>query len=109
MQEQPQLPSNDPPSSGGDPTQDLERILDIPLTVHVELGRKRVRISDLLQVGTGAILELDIAAGAALSIYANNTLIAQGEAVVVGDHYGIRVTDIVSPEERIRRLSGQEI
>ena len=109
MQDQTPLATNDPGNPGGDSNQDLERILDIPLTVHVELGRKRVRISELLQVGTGAIMELDIAAGAPLSIYANNTLIAQGEAVVVGDHYGVRVTDIVSPEERIRRLSGQEL
>jgi flagellar motor switch protein FliN/FliY len=107
MQDQAQLPSDG--SAGGPVQQDLDRILDIPLTVHVELGRKRLRISELLQVGTGAILELDNAAGAPLSIYANNTLIAQGEAVVVGDHYGIRVTDIVSPEERVRRLSGSEL
>jgi len=107
MQDQAQLPPDG--SAAGSANQDLDRILDIPLTVHVELGRKRLRISELLQVGTGAILELDNAAGSPLSIYANNTLIAQGEAVVVGDHYGIRVTDIVSPEERVRRLSGSDL
>ena len=87
MQDQAQLPPDG--SAAGSANQDLDRILDIPLTVHVELGRKRLRISELLQVGTGAILELDNAAGSPLSIYANNTLIAQGEAVVVGDLQGV--------------------
>ncbi len=85
---------------------DLERILDIPLTVHVEIGRKRIKISELLDLGAGAVLELDAQAGAPLAIYANQTLLARGEAVVVGERYGIRITDIVSPEERIKRLGG---
>ncbi len=85
----------------------LERLLSIPLTLTVELGRKRVRIGELLKVGAGHVIELDIAAGAPLSIYANQTLIAEGEAVVVGDHYGIRITDIVSPAERVQRLGGK--
>ncbi|MDH5492777.1 MAG: flagellar motor switch protein FliN [Myxococcales bacterium] len=86
----------------------LERVLEIPLTLHVELGRKRMRIRELLEIGAGAVVELEVAAGAPLTIYANDTLIAEGEAVVVGDRYGIRVTDIVSPTERVRRLSGGE-
>jgi len=85
---------------------DIERILEIPLEVSVELGRKRIRISELLSLSVGSVLELGTAAGAPLSIYANNTLIARGEAVVVGERYGIRVTDIVSPKERVRRLGG---
>ena len=86
---------------------DIERILEIPLEVSVELGRKRMRISELLALSVGSVLELGTAAGSPLSIYANNTLIARGEAVVVGERYGIRVTDIVSPKERVRRLGGE--
>lgn len=86
---------------------DIDRILEIPLEVSVELGRKRMRISELLALSVGSVLELGTAAGAPLSIYANNTLIARGEAVVVGERYGIRVTDIVSPRERVRRLGGE--
>lgn len=86
---------------------DIERILEIPLEVSVELGRKRMRISELLSLSVGSVLELGTAAGSPLSIYANNTLIARGEAVVVGERYGIRVTDIVSPKERVRRLGGE--
>lgn len=87
---------------------ELDRILEIPLVIHVELGRKRMRIGELLEVGTGTVVELETAAGAPLSIYANKTLIAQGEAVVVGERYGVRVTDIVSPQERVRKLGGDE-
>lgn len=86
----------------------LDRVMEIPLTIHVELGRKRVKIRELMQVGAGTVLTLDLQAGAPLSIYANQTLIAEGEAVVVGERYGVRVTDIVSPAERVRRLGGDE-
>lgn len=86
---------------------DIERILEIPLEVSVELGRKKMRISELLSLSVGSVLELGTAAGSPLCIYANNTLIARGEAVVVGERYGIRVTDIVSPKERVRRLGGE--
>jgi len=97
------------PISSPDQTtpRDLDRILEIPLEIHVELGKRRMRISELLSVGVGSIVELDSAAGTPLSIYANDTLIAQGEAVVVGDRYGVRVTDIVSPRERVRRLGAE--
>lgn len=88
---------------------ELERIMEIPLQIHVELGRKRMRISELLAVGTGTVVELTTAAGSPLSIYANQTLIAQGEAVVIGERYGIRITEIVSQRERVRRLSGGEL
>ena len=86
----------------------LDRVLEIPLAIHVELGRKRVKIRELMQVGAGTVLTLDLQAGAPLSIYANQTLIAEGEAVVVGERYGVRVTDIVSPAERVRRLGGDD-
>lgn len=79
-------------------------MLSIGLTIHVELGRRMIRVGDLLKLGAGQVLELDAGAGAPLSIYANNTLIAEGEAVVVGERYGIRITDIVSPAERVQRL-----
>ncbi len=85
---------------------ELDRILEIPLEIHVELGRRRMRISELLSIGAGGVLELNTPAGAPLSLYANQTLIAQGEAVVVGERYGVRVTDIISPRERVRRLGG---
>lgn len=85
----------------------MDRILDIPLTVHVELGKKRLKISELLEVGAGSVLELETQAGTTLSIYANQTLLAHGEAVVVGERYGVRITDIVSPAERVRRLGGE--
>lgn len=82
----------------------VERILDLPLTIHVELGHRRMRVDDLLQVAVGSVLELETAAGAPLGIYANHTLIAQGEAVVVGEHYGVRVTEILTPSERVKKL-----
>jgi len=82
----------------------VDRILDLPLTIHVELGHRRMRVDDLLQVVVGSVLELDTAAGSPLGIYANSTLIAQGEAVVVGEHYGVRVTEILTPSERVRKL-----
>jgi flagellar motor switch protein FliN/FliY len=85
----------------------IERILEIPLELTVELGRKRVRIGELLSVNVGSVIDLGTPAGAPLAIYANNTLIAHGEAVVVGERYGIRVTDIVSPRERVKRLGGE--
>ncbi len=86
----------------------LERVLSIPLTLHVELGRKRMRISELLELGAGQVVTLDVAAGTPLMLYANGTLVAEGEAVVVGDRYGVRITQIVSPEERVARLGGKE-
>ncbi|MCB9623939.1 MAG: flagellar motor switch protein FliN [Sandaracinus sp.] len=83
--------------------------MSIPLTLHVELGRKRMRIAEVLELGAGQVLELEVAAGTPLSVFANGTLVAEGEAVVVGDRYGIRITQIVSPEERIARLGGKEV
>ncbi|MCG8557255.1 MAG: flagellar motor switch protein FliN [Proteobacteria bacterium] len=85
---------------------ELARIMEIPLELHVELGRKRMKISELLSVAAGTVLELTTAAGSPLSIYANRTLIAQGEAVVVGERYGVRITEIVPPRERVKRLGG---
>jgi flagellar motor switch protein FliN/FliY len=86
--------------------EELERILDLPLEIYVEIGRRRVRISEMLGLQVGEVLELDVAAGSPLSVYANRVLVAQGEAVIVGERYGVRITQIVSPQERIRRLGG---
>jgi len=86
----------------------IERLLEIPLTIHVELGRRKMRIRELMRIGAGAVVSLDAQSGAPLSIYANHTLIAEGEAVVVGERYGVRITDIVSPAERVRRLGAEE-
>lgn len=82
----------------------LDMLLDVPLEVGVELGRTRLTIQDLLQLGPGSVIELDKIAGEALDILVNGRLVARGEAVVVNDKFGVRITDIVSPQERIARL-----
>lgn len=87
---------------------EVERILEVPLTLQVELGRRRMKIRELLDVAVGSVVELNAASGTPLMLYANNTLVAQGEAVIVGEHYGIRITEIVSPSERVRRLGGKD-
>jgi len=84
--------------------QNLDFILDIPLKVTVELGRTSVMIKDLLQLGQGSVLELDKLAGEPLEILVNGKLIAKGEVVVVNEKFGIRLTDIISPIERIETL-----
>lgn len=82
----------------------LDMLLDVPLEVNVELGRTRMTIQDLLQLGPGSVIELDKVAGEPLDILVNGRLVARGEAVVVNDKFGVRITDIVSPQERIQRL-----
>ena len=84
--------------------QNLDFILDIPLKVTVELGRTQVVIKDLLQLGQGSVLELDKLAGEPLEILVNGKLVAKGEVVVVNEKFGIRLTDIISPAERIEKL-----
>jgi len=84
--------------------QNLDFILDIPLKVTVELGRTSVMIKDLLQLGQGSVLELDKLAGEPLEILINGKLVAKGEVVVVNEKFGIRLTDIISPLERIETL-----
>ncbi len=83
---------------------DLDFLLDIPLMVSVELGRTKMLIHDLLQLGQGSVVELDKLAGEPMEIYVNNRLIARGEVVVVNEKFGVRLTDIVSPSERIKQL-----
>jgi flagellar motor switch protein FliN/FliY len=83
---------------------DMEFILDIPLTLTVELGRNRLLISEMLQLGQGSVIELTKLAGEPMDIFVNQRLIARGEVVVVNEKFGVRLTDIVSPAERVNRL-----
>ena len=82
----------------------IEVILDVPVTLSMEVGRARVPIRNLLQLNQGSVIELDRAAGEPLDVFVNGTLIAHGEVVVVNDRFGIRLTDVVSPAERLRKL-----
>jgi flagellar motor switch protein FliN len=91
-----------PPSSSS--SRRLELLLDVPLELSVEMGRTRMSIQELLALGPGSVVELDKVAGEPLDIMINDRLVARGEAVVVNDKFGIRITDIVSPAERIARL-----
>lgn len=87
-----------------DPGRDLDFILDIPLELSVELGRSKMLVNDMLQLGQGSIVELNKLAGEPLEIYINNKLVARGEVVVVNEKFGVRLTDIISPMERVRTL-----
>src|SRR5690606_18852668 len=82
----------------------LDVILDVPVTLSLEVGRARIPIRSLLQLNQGSVVELDRAAGEPLDVYANGTLVAHGEVVVVNEKFGIRLTDVVSPAGRIREL-----
>jgi flagellar motor switch protein FliN/FliY len=82
----------------------LDLLLDVPLDLSVELGRARMSIQDLLNMSPGSVVELDKIAGEPLDLMVNGRLVARGEAVVVNDKFGVRITDIVSPSERIARL-----
>ena len=82
----------------------LDMILDIPVTISVEIGRTRMLVSELLQLGQGAVVELEKLAGEPMEILVNGKLIARGEAVVVNEKFGVKLTDIVSPSERINKL-----
>lgn len=86
------------------PNQRFELLLDVPLEVMVQLGRTRMTIQELLSLGPGSVVELDKVAGEPLDIIINDRLVARGEAVVVNDKFGVRITDIVSRAERIARL-----
>lgn len=82
----------------------LEAILDVPVTISMEIGRTYLSIRNLLQLNQGSVVELDRLAGEPLDVLVNNTLIAHGEVVVVNDKFGIRLTDVVSPAERVKKL-----
>lgn len=87
------------------PVHDINMVLDIPVQLSVELGRTKVPIKHILQLGQGSVVELDALAGEPMDVLVNGYLIAQGEVVVVNDKFGIRLTDVVTPSERLRRVS----
>lgn len=92
-------------SGGGkDAKRGLEFLYDVPLQVSVEVGRSKIRLRDLLNMGEGYVIELDKLAGEPLDLYVNSKLIAKGEAVMVGDKFGIRLTDVISASDRIEKL-----
>jgi flagellar motor switch protein FliN len=91
-----------PAQAGG--ANDIDLILDIPVQLTVELGRTKIAIKNLLQLAQGSVVELDGLAGEPMDVFVNGCLIAQGEVVVVNDKFGIRLTDIITPAERIRKL-----
>ncbi|MFN0162061.1 MAG: flagellar motor switch protein FliN [Burkholderiales bacterium] len=93
------------PGTGGGQANDIGMILDIPVQLSVELGRTRIPIKQILQLAQGSVVELDGLAGEPMNVLINGCLIAQGEVVVVNDRFGIRLTDIITPSERIRKLN----
>ena len=97
--------TNFSPTPGGNAGNDITMILDIPVQLTVELGRTRIPIKHILQLAQGSVVELEALAGEPMDVLVNGYLIAQGEVVVVNDKFGIRLTDIVTPSERMRRLS----
>lgn len=92
------------PAVASAPDPSLERILDIPLLLSAQLGNTRMLIKDLLQLGPGSIVELDKLAGEPLEILVNDKLVARGEVVMVNEKFGVRLTDVVSPTERVNKL-----
>jgi flagellar motor switch protein FliN len=99
----PEGQSSTPPLTA-QPERGLEFLYDVPLQISVEVGRSKILLKDLLKMGEGYIIELDKLAGEPLDLYVNSRLIAKGEAVMVGDKFGIRLTDVVSPIDRIEQL-----
>lgn len=99
---------NDLQDSAGTKPEDedvnLDVILDIPVTLSMEIGRTRISIRNLLQLNQGSVVELDRLAGEPMDVMVNGTLVAHGEVVVVNERFGIRLTDVVSPSERVRKL-----
>jgi flagellar motor switch protein FliN/FliY len=97
---------SDPPETNETPIdkKNLDFILDIPLQVTVELGRTKLLVKDILQLNQGAVVELTKLAGEPLDIFVNSKLVARGEAVVVNEKFGVRLVDIVSPNERVEKI-----
>ena len=92
------------PEINGPQDSNLDRILDIPLVLSAQLGNTRMLIKDLLQLGPGSIVELDKLAGEPLEVLVNERLVARGEVVMVNEKFGIRLTDVISPTERVNKL-----
>lgn len=97
--------ANFAPTTASSAGNDINMILDIPVQLTVELGRTRIPIKNILQLAQGSVIELEALAGEPMDVLVNGYLIAQGEVVVVNEKFGIRLTDIVTPSERMRRLS----
>jgi flagellar motor switch protein FliN/FliY len=93
-----------PATNGTGGQRDMDFLLDVPLEITVELGRTRMLIKDLLQLGQGSVVELQKIAGEPMEVLVNNKLVARGEVVVVNEKFGVRLTDIISPTERIQQL-----
>ena len=98
----PEVPVTSTAASRSDVNIDV--ILDVPVTLSLEVGRTRLPIRSLLQLSQGSVVELERAAGEALDVFVNGTLVAHGEVVVVNEKFGIRLTDVISPADRIRKL-----
>ncbi|MFO6421869.1 flagellar motor switch protein FliN [Motilimonas sp. KMU-193] len=99
-----QFDSDDSPSISSEEKRRLDAIMDIPVTISMEVGRSHISIRNLLQLNQGSVVELDRVAGEPLDVLVNGTLIAHGEVVVVNDKFGIRLTDVISQTERIKKL-----
>jgi flagellar motor switch protein FliN/FliY len=91
-------------AKGGGGEVQMDAILDVPVTISMEIGRTQISIRNLLQLNQGSVVELDRLAGEPMDVLVNGTLIAKGEVVVVNEKFGIRLTDIISPADRVRRL-----
>jgi len=94
----------DESAGSGDENRNMDAILDIPVTMSVEIGNTKVSIRNLLQLNQGSVVELDRMAGEPLDVLVNGTLVAQGEVVVVNEKFGIRLTDVISAQERVKNL-----
>lgn len=100
------MASPDLGAGGAAALQDIGRVLDIPVQLSVELGRKKVPIKHVLQLAQGSVIELDSLAGEPMDVLVNGYLVARGEVVMVNNRFGIRLTDVVTPSERLRRMNG---
>lgn len=96
------------PEAGDQAERELDFILDIPLELSVELGKTKMLVNDLLQLGQGSIIELNKLAGEPLEVYINRKLIARGEVVVVNEKFGVRLTDVITPIDRVKSLASEE-
>jgi flagellar motor switch protein FliN/FliY len=96
---------NNKSSSAVNDEVNLDVILDVPVTISMEIGRTQINIRNLLQLNQGSVVELERFAGEPLDVLVNGTLIAHGEVVVINDKFGIRLTDVISPSERVKRLA----
>lgn len=103
--EMPELAGGPAGDNADRPTADISMILDIPVTMSMEIGQTRISISELLKLTKDSVIELQRMADEPMDVLVNGTLVAHGEAVVVGDRFGIRLTDVISPQERLRKFA----